>query len=91
MWLLQHYAHFFNGVMEFLTTGDGEGGSSVSSYGSSYGSYSACNSYAFYPPILVDGDNNIRGLLSVDKYDSDSVCYFSFSDSCQLLEFYCGL
>ena len=65
--------------------------SSVSSYGSSYGSYSACNSYALYPPILVDGDNNIRGLLSVDKYDSDSVCYFSSSDSCQLLEFYCGL
>ena len=39
-----------------------------SEYGSEFSSDSACNPYATDPPVIVDGDGNYYGRLTVNEY-----------------------
>ena len=40
-------------------------------YGSPYSSYSACNPYASDPPVIVDGDGNFYGALTMNRFHPD--------------------
>lgn len=42
-----------------------------SEFGSRYSQYSACNPYASDPPVVVDGDGNYYGRLTLNRYRSD--------------------
>lgn len=64
-------------------------------FGSDYSSYSACNEYASSPPeIYTDDFSNYFGVLSINEYNSDSICndssYFYSSEDCLLLLLYCS-
>jgi hypothetical protein len=48
--------------------------SDVGEYGSSIGSYSACNDLSSDPPVLVDRRGNFYGRLSTNELVSGSVC-----------------
>ena len=37
-------------------------------YGSAYSTRGACNPYATDPPVIVDGDGNFHGRLTLNKY-----------------------
>ena len=65
-----------------------------SDYGSSYGLRSACNSYSLDPPSLYDGNIYYYGRLSINSYQTDSICnqFSSFYSSldCGVLQTYCS-
>ena len=41
---------------------------SYGQYGSPYSSHSACNEFAADPPVIVDGNGNFYGRLTVNEY-----------------------
>jgi hypothetical protein len=41
-----------------------------SEFGSKYSVYGACNSYATDPPVIVDGNGQFYGRLTVNAYTS---------------------
>jgi hypothetical protein len=42
-------------------------------YGSPYAVYSACNPYTQTPPVVVDGEGNYYGRLTVNTYHPDAI------------------
>ena len=62
---------------EYGTYGSKYGSKSIWSkygtYGSEYSSYSPFNPYAFSPPMIVDGDYNVVGRLTVNEYMTGAI------------------
>lgn len=42
-----------------------------SDYGSAYSAHSACNPHATDPPVIVDGDGEFYGRLTLNRYHSE--------------------
>jgi hypothetical protein len=42
-------------------------------FGSAYSAYSACNRYASDPPVLVDGQGNFYGRLTLNLSRADAI------------------
>lgn len=45
---------------------------SYSQFGSPYSPYSACNPYASDPPVIVDGDGDFYGRLTLNRSHPDA-------------------
>lgn len=55
-------------------------------YGSAYSSYSPFNSYASYPPVIVDEEGNFYGYFTVNKYKSKRANFDLVNIICEYYE-----
>lgn len=55
-------------------------------YGSEYSSYSPFNSYASYPPVIVDEEGNFYGYFTVNKYKSKRANFDLVNIICEYYE-----
>ena len=55
-------------------------------YGIAYSSYSPFNSYASYPPVIVDEEGNFYGYFTVNKYKSKRANFDLVNIICEYYE-----